>query len=141
MTNLQRIETIYDAFEQGDLPVVLHALDDDIEWIEAEGWPYAGHYHGSKAVVENVFKPLGQEWDNFRIDAEEFIDGGDTIVVQGWYSGTFRATGSFMRAAFAHVWKLEDGKIVRYQQYTDTLKIDDAMNLTVARLERMTQEN
>lgn len=31
-----------------------------------------------------------------------------------------KATGKSFKAPFAHVWKLEGGKAVSFQQYTDT---------------------
>jgi uncharacterized protein len=41
-------------------------------------------------------------------------------VVEGRYRGTVKATGMPVDAQFAHVWHLRDGKVVRFQQYTDT---------------------
>jgi ketosteroid isomerase-like protein len=32
-----------------------------------------------------------------------------------------------MRAAFAHVWRVAEGKLARFDMYTDTLLIDRAM--------------
>jgi len=58
---------------------------------------------------------------------EEFIDGGDTIVVLGKYSGTYKATSKSFQANFAHVWKLQDGKAIRFIQYVDTLLVHRAM--------------
>ena len=40
------------------------------------GFPYAGTYHGPDAVVENVFARIGSEWDGFRFDLDEVVDGG-----------------------------------------------------------------
>jgi ketosteroid isomerase-like protein len=32
-----------------------------------------------------------------------------------------------MRVPFAHVWTLRDGKVVKFVQYTDTLKVAEAL--------------
>lgn len=120
-SNLDIIRGTYAAFAEGDIEAVLATFDADITWVEAEGGPYGGVYHGPDEVVENVFVPLNQEWDIFRVEPERFIDGGDTIVTTGTYSGTYSATGDSFEAPFAHVWELKDDHVVRFQQYIDTV--------------------
>ena len=121
MTNLDKIKAVYAAFAKGDIPSVLAVLSPDIEWTEAEGFPYGGTYVGPKAVLEGVFMRLGSEWNGFAAVPDEFVDGGDTIVALGKYSGTYKATNKSLHADFAHVWKLREGKAVRFIQYVDTL--------------------
>ncbi len=114
------VQNIYRAFSQGDIPSVLGALAPTIRWTEAEGGPYGGVFVGPDAVLDNVFMKIGDEWDSFTAVPHEYIAEGSTIVALGEYSGTFKATGKSFKAPFAHVWKLEDGKAVSFQQYTDT---------------------
>jgi hypothetical protein len=45
----------------------------------------------------------------------------------GEYRGTYKTTGKSTTAAFAHVYKLRNGRIFKFQQYTDTLKVAEAM--------------
>lgn len=128
MTNLNKIKSLYDAFARSDIMGVLEVLSADIAWTEAEGFPYGGTYHGPKGVLEGVFMRLGSEWNGFAAVPNEFIDGGDTIVVLGKYSGTYKATGKSFEADFAHVWKLRDGKAAQFVQYVDTLLVNRAVN-------------
>jgi ketosteroid isomerase-like protein len=127
MSNLESIRGLYEAFAKGDVPAVIGFLDDNIAWTEAEGFPYGGTYDGPNAVLEGVFMRLGGEWDGFAAVPDEFIDGGDTIVALGKYSGTYKATGKSFEANFAHVWKIRAGKAVRFVQYTDTLLVHRAL--------------
>jgi uncharacterized protein len=127
MSNLDKIKAVYDAFAKGDIPSVLEILSADIDWTEAEGFPYAGTYHGPRAVLEGVFMRLGTEWQGFAAVPHEFIDGGDTIVALGKYSGVYKATKKSFSADFAHVWKLREGKAVRFVQYVDTLLVQRAL--------------
>jgi uncharacterized protein len=48
------------------------------------------------------------------------FDGGDTVVVEGRYRGKMKTTGTPVDAQFAHVWHLRDGRVVGFQEYTDT---------------------
>ena len=128
MTNLNKIKGVYESFARADILGVLEVLSADIAWTEAEGFPYGGTYHGPKGVLEGVFMRLGSEWNGFAAVPHEFIDGGDTIVVLGKYSGTYKATSKSFEAEFAHVWKLRDGKAARFVQYVDTLLVQHALD-------------
>ena len=121
------MQDVYQAFAKGDIPAVLGLLHSDIAWTEAEGFPYGGTYHGPRAVLEGVFMRLGSEWEGFAAVPDEFIDGGDTIVALGKYSGTYKRTGKCFQANFAHVWKMSDGKATRFVQYVDTLVVHRAL--------------
>ncbi|HUE80946.1 MAG TPA: nuclear transport factor 2 family protein [Pyrinomonadaceae bacterium] len=127
MSNLNSVQGVYDAFAKADIPGVLGFLSSDINWTEAEGFPYGGTYIGPNAVLEGVFMRLGTEWEGFAAVPEEFIDAGDTVVVLGKYSGKYKATGKSFQANFAHVWKVRDRKAVRFVQYVDTLIVHQAL--------------
>lgn len=121
-TNADVVKGIYDAFAKGDVPAVLGSFDPTIEWKEADGIRYADRnpYHGPQAVAEGVFQRIVSDVDQFTVVPESVIDGGDTVVVEGRYKGKLKATGTPLDAQFAHVWRLRGGKVVRFQQYTDT---------------------
>jgi len=127
MNNVELIKSLYQAFATGDIPGLLQSFDENIEWTEAEGFPYGGTYRGANDIVENVFMKLGGEWEGFSAVPNEFLDAGDNIVALGNYSGKYNATGKSMKAPFAHVWTLENGKIIKFVQYTDTLKVSEAL--------------
>ncbi|MGI8835713.1 MAG: nuclear transport factor 2 family protein [Pyrinomonadaceae bacterium] len=127
MSNLNSVRSVYDAFAKGDIPAVLGFLSTDMEWTEAEGFPYGGTYNGPNAVLEGVFMRLGGEWDGFAAVPDEFIDAADTIVVLGKYSGAYKATGRSFTANFAHVWKIQAGKAIRFVQHEDTLLVHRAV--------------
>jgi uncharacterized protein len=56
------------------------------------------------------------------------LDAGDKVVALGWYSGAYKGTGRSFRARFARVWRVRDGKIVHFQQYTDTAEVGKALS-------------
>jgi uncharacterized protein len=127
LSALDSVKAVYAGFASGDIPAVLGLLSPEIDWIEAEGFPYAGTYHGPRAVLEGVFMRLGSEWNGFAAVAHEFVNGGDTVVALGTYSGTYKKTGKSFEAKFAHVWTVENGKAVRFVQYVDTLLVHRAL--------------
>ena len=127
--NADIIKSLYDAFAHGDVPTVLGLFDPQIEWNEADGVRYADRnpYRGPMAVAEGVFGRIISEVDQFAAVPAAFIDGGDRVVVEGRYKGKVKATGTMLDAQFAHVYTLNGGKIVRFQQYTDTAQWKQAL--------------
>src|SRR3954464_7807396 len=118
--NVEIVRNVYAAFAAGDIAGVLGAMSPQIEWREAENFPLAdgNPYQGPEAILHGVFARLGSEWDDFAPRPEEFLDAGDTVVVLGRYTGTFKANGAALDAQLAHVWRVKDEKIVRFDQYT-----------------------
>src|SRR5579862_2303306 len=65
MSNVQLIRDVYDAFNRGDVPTVLGAMDPDMERREAEGNPYqpsGAPWRGPEEILQNLFGRLGTEW-------------------------------------------------------------------------------
>ena len=97
----------------------LAMMADDVEWTEPEGFMTGGTYHGPTEVLENVFLPCQEEFETFRVEPTRFIDGGDTVVALGSFHATTKA-GEQIDSPFAHVYDLDNGRITRMLNYTDT---------------------
>jgi ketosteroid isomerase-like protein len=122
------VRAFYAAVSRADVPGVVGSLHHDLRWTEAEGFPYySGTWRHPQDVVDKLLVPLMRDWDSFSAVAEDFIVEGERVVCLGAYSGVNKATGKAMRAPFAHVWRIADGKLARFDMYTDTLLVRRAM--------------
>jgi ketosteroid isomerase-like protein len=119
-SNVEIMEGAYEAFNAGEIDDVLAVMADDIEWVEPEGDPYGGTYHGPDAVRENIFGRSMEDFEELMVGTERFLDCGDAVVVLGTFRGTVKATGTSITTPFAHVCELEDGRLTRFVNYTDT---------------------
>jgi ketosteroid isomerase-like protein len=54
---------------------------------------------------------------------DEIFEAGDRVIVLGYYDGVPRATGKAFQAQVAHIWTMAAGKVVKFQQYTDTYQL------------------
>jgi len=122
MTPVERIKAAYAALGRDDPSVLFATMDPAITWNEAEGNPLADRnpYVGAQAIGEGVFGRLLAAIDGFSAVPSAFIDGGDDVVVLGRYGGTMKAGGARTTAQFCHVYHFRDGKVVSFQQYTDS---------------------
>ena len=134
MTSGDTIRGIYEAFGRGDVQAVLGAFDPAIEWREADNFMYADRnpYIGPMAVADGVFMRCIADIDGFTVVPQRYTDGGDRVAVEGRYRGTLKATGVPVDAQFVHLWELRAGKVVGFQQYTDTKQWADAAAAVVA---------
>ena len=112
---------IYAAFAAGDVPGVLGAFADKIEWHEAEGMPYGGLHRGGEAVAQNVFGPITEDVEGFAVTPEEFIASGGSVAAVVRYTGTGKATGKPLDQPAVHVLDIEGDKVVRFRQFIDTV--------------------
>ncbi|MBI2684681.1 MAG: nuclear transport factor 2 family protein [Acidobacteria bacterium] len=77
-------------------------------------------------MILGLFRRIASDIENIAAVPEHFVEGGDAVVVEGRYRGKMKATGKLVDAQFTHVWRLRGGKVVEFQQYTDTKQWADA---------------
>lgn len=128
--NVETVRRAYDANANRDVAAAISALAPNAEWHQAENFIYADRspYVGPKAMLEGLFARFDAEWENFTTVANELLDAGDRVIALGYYSGTYKKTGRAVHAQFAHVWTLRDGKVVKFEQYTDTAQFAGAVS-------------
>lgn len=126
-TNLEIIRATYEGSAEENGRQLQAALDADASWTEAAGFPYAGTYIGPDAIFEGVFRRLATEWVGYKAEVHTYLADGDRVAAFGMYAGTYGQTGKAMRASFAHLYRLSDGKIVRMEQYVDSAMVQQAL--------------
>lgn len=108
-------------------------MSDEIVWHQAQGLPHGGIYHGLATVRAAIFDPLDEQWwDDFDAAPTEIIGLGDNVVVLGRYTARAKASGAPLDVPFAHIWLFQDGRAVRFHQFTDTRGWTDALAATVS---------
>jgi uncharacterized protein len=123
MTNGEIVQSFYSLVGSGDLPGGLELLAPDCTWAEMDSFAPAGVYVGPDAVRDEIFARIGSEWAGFGLAVDEVLENGDTVVGVGTYSGTNKATARSFEARVVHVFRVRDGKIAGFEQFTDTLAI------------------
>ncbi len=115
----QIVRRIYEAFGRRDLDGIAAELHDQakIDFANSLG-PESGVYPG----MEGIKKLLDLYWEAFdeiTIEAEEFIDGTDSVVALVVARGTGRGSGVAVEARGFHLWSFRDGQAVRFTLYQE----------------------
>ncbi len=128
MTPLEIVKSTYEGVTSEENGRNLQRqLAGDAKWTEAAGFPYAGTYTGFSEIAENVFARLGSEWTDYRFVPEGYVADDKRVVAYGTYYGAYNETGKEFTARVAHVWLIENCRIVKFEQFVDSVPVVDAM--------------
>jgi ketosteroid isomerase-like protein len=122
--NIGLIRKIYAAFGAGDVPTILNSVADGAEWINhgPAVIPYAGSRQGKPQILQ-FFQAIADSTTGGKVVAENFVAQADTVVATGWYRATVRDTGQEIDTPIAHFFTVRDGKVVRWEGFSDTAHV------------------
>jgi ketosteroid isomerase-like protein len=116
------VEELYRCFRQQDVERFKQLCSPSIIWQQNSGFPGEGTHQGPTAVLNKVYKAFNIEWKRWSFVIERMLDAGDDIVVLGYFSGIKRDNGERFKLAASHIYSFRDGKVIKFQQFTDEQK-------------------
>jgi ketosteroid isomerase-like protein len=116
-SNVDVVNGAYANFASGDVPAVIAAVDEAVQWDSPGCLPQGGSFTGP-AGVGSFFEAVGANWQELKIDIKQLLDAGDEVVAIGRGQGSL-AGGDPAGYGFAHVFTIADGKIIRFREYAD----------------------
>ena len=127
VANIETIRSLYAAFGRGDIASVLERLDETVVWISpgSPAVPLSGRRRGVEEV-RAFFEELAQNVTFTVFQAREFLAQGNRVIALVHYEGKNRKTGRDFAAESAMLWTLGNGRVLRYQEYTDTEALAEA---------------
>jgi uncharacterized protein len=129
--NVQIVQNAYAAFKRGDIQTILDSLSKDVEWIAPGVEPVAGTYHGREEVAL-FFQRVNEISEFSSFEPSEYVAQGDRVVVLGHYTATVRNTGRVYDCDWAMAFTVQQGKISKFQEYTDTAALVAALQTASA---------
>jgi uncharacterized protein len=114
--NVELLRSTYESFGRGDIPAVMASFAEDITWHVPAVLPTGGDAKGHEEVGQS-FQRIGSTWEDFQIEARDFVDSGDRVCVIGRAQG--KLDGKQTGYGFVHCWTVRDGKCVDFDEYVD----------------------
>jgi ketosteroid isomerase-like protein len=107
--NLEIARRTFSAFADGDAAAWLQGLDPDVvlHVDQAGQGVYRGHEGAIKSLVDWT-----EDFDDFKVVPEEFLDNGDYVVVRTRQTGRGKSSGAPMEGLFWFVCEVREGKAV-----------------------------
>jgi ketosteroid isomerase-like protein len=110
--NVEIVRRASEAFERGDLPAALAALDPNLVVHRAPPLPDARTYHGHAGMAQ-AFVDWTEGFSDLVITTEEFIDAGDKVITRVRAKGRGASSGVAVDGEFWFVYAVDGAKIRR----------------------------
>lgn len=141
--NLRLVTNAIDEFKKGNIPAVLEACAEDVEWasFENEAVPFARTYRGKKGVGE-FFATLASSVEYHAFDVREALQSGEKVYVKTFQEGVVKTTGMSFAHHFIMEFRVSDEKIRSFYSYVDShglamaFSVQEANKATVRRFNK-----
>ena len=120
--NADLIRPIYEEWSRGNWRPRFDVYDPHMEW----GWSH--EFPDFDGVFEDHRNPNPRlhnwlaEWEHWRVDADDYLELGDHVVVLATYHGRGKGSGVEVEQQGAHVFELRDGRVVRLEIFANREK-------------------
>jgi uncharacterized protein len=121
--NMEVVRELFLAVETDDFATALGLFDAEVEWLAAEGT-----YHGIEGVGASFIEWM-EPWEEHRIEAEEFVEGNDQVLVTIHLTARGGQSRMEIDQRFFQVYTVRDGKISRMVEYVDRKLAREAVGL------------
>lgn len=112
--NVEIARRAYAAFNRHDWDAALEDVDPNVEWHQITQFPDRAVYRGRDDMRDRFWnQQLVEQFGDFRIEVEEFVDAGDHVVMLGHIVGHGSTSGAPIRLRVVNVLEIRDGKLIR----------------------------
>lgn len=125
---LSIVQGAYSAFANGDTPALLERLAPGVVW-EVAGQPGSHPTFGVRRGREGALDFLqavdaSETFEDF--SPLKFHVAGDTVVVEGAATVTFKVNRRTVAYDWIHIWTVRKGQIVAFREFYDTARVVEA---------------
>ncbi len=117
--NADLIRPIYAEWGRGNWRPRFEVYHPQMEWGWSDEFPGLAGVYDDRRDPNPRLRSWLSEWEQWRVEADEYIELGDQVVVLVTYHGRGRGSGVEVRQPGAHVFELRDGKVVRLEIFAD----------------------
>jgi ketosteroid isomerase-like protein len=123
--NVEIVTRLAEAYLRGDLDEALSALAPDIEYKRAEEAMVRG-----RDAVRAGWEQWEADWEDLETIPEDPTDAGDHVVLPVLFRGRGRGSGIEIEDRFYEVFELRDGKVVRWDEFSERSEALEAAGLS-----------
>jgi ketosteroid isomerase-like protein len=116
--NVDKSKAFIDAYNRRDFDEAVENFHPQIDWVLPAMQGFDSCIGPDQ--VKEFWYGLEDTFDEFRLDAQEFVDAGDRVAVRLRYYGRGKGSGAVLDTEMYHqVATFEDGTIVRLEYFSD----------------------
>jgi ketosteroid isomerase-like protein len=129
--NMELVRGVYAAYNEGDWEGARNAYHPDVIWDLStyEGWPGTTEFFGPDAVIDWL-RDWASIYSNYYSKIDQIFESGDQVVVVARQGGRENDSTELVEMAWTQIVSFRDGKIVRVQSYSDSVKALETLGLS-----------
>jgi ketosteroid isomerase-like protein len=116
--NVEAVRKGLEAFNRRDIAGLMETCTPDAEFVPLRAILEGVTYRGEEGL-RKFFADVTEEWSELSIEAQEFREVGDCVILLGRFKARGRASGVEVDAPAAWVCDMREEKLVRLRAYTD----------------------
>jgi ketosteroid isomerase-like protein len=116
-SDVEALRAVYTEIARGNFAAMLPLLDPDVEWrwtSDQMGLTGDERYRGVEEVSRAMVGWL-RTWQSFAVEAEEFIESDDRIIVLTRLRARARGSSADIESRQADIYTFRDGRIIRIE--------------------------
>jgi ketosteroid isomerase-like protein len=130
-SDLELVESVFSAFNRGDMDAFASHVAEDVVWLEVSGRPEGGTSERlGRDRLRQSLEALFEVWESYRIEVERIEDVGDRVVAVVREVARGRASGVEIDGRWGYLITVENGTIVRIEAYRDAAVALDRSGLS-----------
>lgn len=125
--SVELVRTVFRGWARGDFRAGSGLFAADFEWKQSPDAVEPGAHRG--ASIGAALRQLFEVYENYRIEADEYIGAGDRIVVVGRARGTARGSGMELDQSVFFLWTARNGKLASLEAFRNRDEVLEAVGL------------
>jgi len=100
-------------------------IDEDVDWIiygPVKVFPFAGHRHGRKAVLE-ALGDIAKDYMLERYVPQIIVVDGDRAAVMSDVAFRQRSTGRTVACQLANFLRFRDGRLIEFREFANSFDV------------------
>lgn len=121
--NVEIVRRGYELFAAGEYEELGKLIAPDAETPDTGGLGIEESASGTRKGPEGfllAIEEVAEAFDEYTVEASDFVDLGDVVVANVRISGVGRASGVNLEEHLAHVWVMRDGQAVHGEVHRTT---------------------
>ena len=130
LENVELVRSAWDAWSRGDMQALFDFYDPEVEWDMTHSYVPGMEVFRGHDGIRSFFREWGEFFAEYWAEPQEYIDGGDAVIVQIRQGGRGRASSvGVVMPVYRQVYRLRDGRAVRVEVYRERDEALEAVGL------------
>ncbi|MGH2500362.1 MAG: nuclear transport factor 2 family protein [Candidatus Limnocylindria bacterium] len=117
--NADLIKPIYREWSRGNWRPRFDVYHPHMEWGWSDEFPGLAGVYDDRRDPNPRLRSWLSEWEYWRVEADDYLELGDHVVVLARYHGRGKGSGVELQQEGAHVFELREGQVVRLEIFAD----------------------